>query len=58
MNASRKTLDVRAARLGALARLPVFFALAGKRAVIAGGSAAAALAEDSEAGAFARARRD
>ena len=34
--------DIRSPRMEALARLPVFFALAGKRAVVAGGSAAAA----------------
>jgi uroporphyrin-III C-methyltransferase/precorrin-2 dehydrogenase/sirohydrochlorin ferrochelatase len=34
--------DTRSPRMEALARLPVFFALQGKRAVIAGGSAAAA----------------
>jgi uroporphyrin-III C-methyltransferase/precorrin-2 dehydrogenase/sirohydrochlorin ferrochelatase len=39
---SRKPLDMNAVRLGPLARLPVFFALTGKRAIVAGGSAAAA----------------
>jgi len=34
--------EIRSPRMEALARLPVFFALAGKRAVVAGGSAAAA----------------
>jgi len=34
--------EARPARMGPLARLPVFFALDGKRAVVAGGSAAAA----------------
>jgi uroporphyrin-III C-methyltransferase / precorrin-2 dehydrogenase / sirohydrochlorin ferrochelatase len=42
MNASRRPLEMEPARLGWLARLPVFFALAGRRAVVAGGSAAAA----------------
>ena len=42
MNASRKPLELETVQLGPLARLPVFFALTGKRAVIAGGSAAAA----------------
>ncbi len=42
MNESRKPLEMTPTRLGTLARLPVFFALAGKRAVLAGGSAAAA----------------
>ena len=42
MNASRKPLEMISPRLGALARLPVFFALGGKRAVVVGGSAAAA----------------
>ncbi|MFN3655909.1 MAG: siroheme synthase CysG [Pseudolabrys sp.] len=39
---SRKPLEEKSPRLGALARLPVFFALAGRRAVLAGGGAAAA----------------
>src|SRR5262249_15240576 len=34
--------EIRSPRMEALARLPVFFALAGKRAVVAGGNAAAA----------------
>jgi uroporphyrin-III C-methyltransferase/precorrin-2 dehydrogenase/sirohydrochlorin ferrochelatase len=42
MNTSRKPLEIEPARLGRLARLPVFFALAGKRALVAGGGAAAA----------------
>ena len=42
MNASRKPLELTPPRLGALARLPVFFALAGKRAVLVGGGQAAA----------------
>src|SRR5512135_1434053 len=42
MDESRKPLEMMPPRLGALARLPVYFALAGKRAVIAGGGAAAA----------------
>jgi uroporphyrin-III C-methyltransferase / precorrin-2 dehydrogenase / sirohydrochlorin ferrochelatase len=41
MNVSRKPLEEKPPRLGSLARLPVFFALDGKRAVVAGGSAAA-----------------
>src|SRR2546423_2381682 len=41
MNA-RTPSEARPPRMEALARLPVFYALAGKRAVIAGGSAAAA----------------
>ena len=36
MNASRKPLEMTPPRLGALARLPVFFALQGKRAVLVG----------------------
>src|SRR5262245_9825022 len=39
---SRKPRDADAPRMGALARLPVFLALDGKRAVVAGGNAAAA----------------
>lgn len=39
---SRKPSDAAAQRLGRLAKLPVFLDLVGKRAVIAGGSAAAA----------------
>ena len=42
MNPSRKPLDAQTARMGALARLPVFLSLGGKRAVLAGGSPAAA----------------
>ena len=34
--------DIRSPRMEALARLPVFFALAGKRTIVGGGSAAAA----------------
>jgi uroporphyrin-III C-methyltransferase/precorrin-2 dehydrogenase/sirohydrochlorin ferrochelatase len=41
MNARAETTQI-AARMGALARLPVFYALTGKRTVVAGGSAAAA----------------
>lgn len=40
--ASRKPSEAAPRRLGALAKLPVFFDLAGKRAVLAGGSAGAA----------------
>jgi uroporphyrin-III C-methyltransferase/precorrin-2 dehydrogenase/sirohydrochlorin ferrochelatase len=39
---SRIPSDTRSPRMGPLARLPVFFSLGGKRAVLAGGSAAAA----------------
>ncbi len=42
MNASRTPLEMRPPRLGALARLPVFLALDGKRAVLVGASPAAA----------------
>ena len=42
MNVSRKPLEEESSRLGPLARLPVFLALDGKRAVVAGGSPAAA----------------
>jgi uroporphyrin-III C-methyltransferase/precorrin-2 dehydrogenase/sirohydrochlorin ferrochelatase len=42
MSASRKPLETRPERMGALARLPVFLALDGKRCVLAGGSHAAA----------------
>jgi len=42
MSTVRKPLEQASARLGPLARLPVFLALEGKRAVLAGGSAAAA----------------
>ena len=41
MNPSRKPLDAQPARMGPLARLPVFLSLDGKRAVLAGGSPAA-----------------
>jgi uroporphyrin-III C-methyltransferase/precorrin-2 dehydrogenase/sirohydrochlorin ferrochelatase len=39
---TRTPSEARPPRMAALARLPVFYALAGKRAVVAGGSAAAA----------------
>src|SRR6266478_1246649 len=39
---ARSPTDMRPPRIGPLARLPVFYALAGKRAVVAGGSAGAA----------------
>jgi uroporphyrin-III C-methyltransferase/precorrin-2 dehydrogenase/sirohydrochlorin ferrochelatase len=39
---SRIPSDTRSPRMGPLARLPVFYSLGGKRAVLAGGSAAAA----------------
>ena len=42
MNASRTPLEARPPRMELLARLPVFYTLEGKRAVVAGGSAAAA----------------
>ena len=42
MRSLRKPLETKTPRLGALARLPVFFALTGKRAVLAGGTQAAA----------------
>jgi len=42
VNASRTPTEQRPPRMEALARLPVFLALEGKRAVVAGGSAAAA----------------
>ena len=42
MSASRTPSESRPPRMEALARLPVFFGLAGKRAVIAGGTPAAA----------------
>jgi uroporphyrin-III C-methyltransferase/precorrin-2 dehydrogenase/sirohydrochlorin ferrochelatase len=38
----RKPLEARPDRMAKLARLPVFLALEGKRALLAGGSAAAA----------------
>ena len=40
--ASRKPSDALPGKLGALSKLPVFFDLAGRRAVLAGGSAGAA----------------
>ena len=42
MKSFRKPLEAKSPRMGALARLPVFFALTDKRAVVAGGNAAAA----------------
>jgi uroporphyrin-III C-methyltransferase / precorrin-2 dehydrogenase / sirohydrochlorin ferrochelatase len=39
---SRLPTDLRSPRMGTLARLPVFYALSGKRALVAGGTAAAA----------------
>jgi uroporphyrin-III C-methyltransferase/precorrin-2 dehydrogenase/sirohydrochlorin ferrochelatase len=42
MSLSRTPLEARPERMSKLARLPVFLALAGKRCVLAGGSAAAA----------------
>ncbi|MGE5534280.1 MAG: siroheme synthase CysG [Acidobacteriota bacterium] len=42
MRTERRPSEARSARMETLARLPVFFALDGKRAVIAGGNAAAA----------------
>jgi len=42
MNTSRTPLETGPGRMSALARLPVFLALEGKRTVLAGGSAAAA----------------
>ena len=42
MSPSRKPLDAQTSRMGPLARLPVFLSLDGKRAVLAGGSPAAA----------------
>ncbi|MFZ2069263.1 MAG: siroheme synthase CysG [Xanthobacteraceae bacterium] len=39
---SRLPTDLRSPRMGALARLPIFYALAGKRAMVAGGTPAAA----------------
>ena len=38
---SRTPAEIRTTRIGALARLPAFFALENKRAVVAGGSPAA-----------------
>ena len=42
MNMSRTPVEARAPRMAALARLPVFFALTDRRAVLAGGTPAAA----------------
>ena len=42
MKVSRKPFDTASPRLGLLARLPVFLSLDGKRAVLAGGTPAAA----------------
>jgi hypothetical protein len=42
MDASRKPLEQKPGQMARLARLPVFLALDGKRALLAGGSAAAA----------------
>jgi uroporphyrin-III C-methyltransferase / precorrin-2 dehydrogenase / sirohydrochlorin ferrochelatase len=42
VTADRDPVEVRVPRMGALSRLPAFFALEGRRAVVAGGSAAAA----------------
>jgi uroporphyrin-III C-methyltransferase/precorrin-2 dehydrogenase/sirohydrochlorin ferrochelatase len=42
MSTSRTPTEAREPRMGPLARLPVFFALAGKRVVLAGGTPAAA----------------
>jgi len=42
MNEPRKPSDASTPRMGRLSRLPVFYVLEGKRAVVAGGSAAAA----------------
>src|SRR5512147_606754 len=42
VNEQRTPSEAKPARMGALARLPVFLSLAGKRAVVAGGSPAAA----------------
>src|SRR5215470_18622990 len=42
MNASRTPAEARGPRMEPLSRLPVFFALAGRRAVLAGGTPAAA----------------
>ena len=42
MSASRIPSETRTPRMEPLARLPVFFALTGKRAVVAGNSAAVA----------------
>ena len=53
---ARTPSEARPPRMEALARLPVFFALAGKRAVVAGGSAAAAWKAELLAAAGARGR--
>jgi uroporphyrin-III C-methyltransferase/precorrin-2 dehydrogenase/sirohydrochlorin ferrochelatase len=42
MTAPRQPIETEPARFGRLARLPLFFALAGKRTIVAGGNAAAA----------------
>jgi uroporphyrin-III C-methyltransferase/precorrin-2 dehydrogenase/sirohydrochlorin ferrochelatase len=42
MNASRSPVEARPPRMAAMARLPVFVSLAGRRAVLAGGTSAAA----------------
>jgi uroporphyrin-III C-methyltransferase / precorrin-2 dehydrogenase / sirohydrochlorin ferrochelatase len=42
MSTTRRPADAKPPRMGPLARLPVFFALEGKRALLAGGSPAAA----------------
>ena len=42
MNEQRTPSEAKPARMGALARLPVFLSLGGKRAVLAGGNPAAA----------------
>ena len=42
MNAPRMPVEAKPPRMERLARLPVFFALTGKRAVLAGGTPAAA----------------
>jgi uroporphyrin-III C-methyltransferase/precorrin-2 dehydrogenase/sirohydrochlorin ferrochelatase len=42
MDNERKPVEARATRMGPLARLPVFYALEGKRAVVAGGGAPSA----------------
>jgi uroporphyrin-III C-methyltransferase/precorrin-2 dehydrogenase/sirohydrochlorin ferrochelatase len=50
----RKPVESKPARLGALARLPLFFALAGRRVLVAGGDAAAAWKAELAAAAGAR----
>ncbi len=57
MNFSRITCEARPGRIGRLATLPVFLVLGGKRAVIAGGSAAAAWKAELLSAAGARRRR-